>query len=91
MWDGKRVSVILMTYAERGSIRATIDGFFATGVVDDLRRLTDEAAEHVAEHTGLHPQVAYPAVRVVDRRDWAEVNIAGLREVITPLVGRLIA
>ncbi|MDF3041974.1 MAG: hypothetical protein K0Q71_4680, partial [Thermomicrobiales bacterium] len=26
MWDGKRVSVILMTYAERGSIRATIDG-----------------------------------------------------------------
>ena len=27
MWQGKSVSVILMTYAERGSIRATIEGF----------------------------------------------------------------
>jgi coenzyme F420 biosynthesis associated uncharacterized protein len=61
----------------------------ATAVVDDLRRLTDEAAEHVAQHTGLRPQVAYPPVRVVDRRDWAAVNIAGLREVVNPLVGRL--
>ena len=32
MWNGKRVSVVLMTYAERDSIRAVIDGFFATGV-----------------------------------------------------------
>ena len=28
-------------------------------------------------------------MRVVDRRDWAATNIAGLREVITPLVTRL--
>jgi coenzyme F420 biosynthesis associated uncharacterized protein len=61
----------------------------AAAVVADLRRLTDEAADHVAEHTGLRPQIAAPPVRVVDRRDWAAVNIAGLREVITPLVSRL--
>jgi coenzyme F420 biosynthesis associated uncharacterized protein len=61
----------------------------ATAVVTDLRRLTDEAAEHVAQRTGLRPQLAHPPVRVVDRRDWASVNIAGLREVVTPLVGRL--
>lgn len=61
----------------------------AAAVVDDLRRLTDEAAQHVADYTGLRPQVAYPPVRVVDRGDWASVNIAGLREVITPLVGQL--
>jgi coenzyme F420 biosynthesis associated uncharacterized protein len=61
----------------------------AAAVVDDLRRLTDEAAQHVADYTGLRPQVAYPPVRVVDRGDWAGVNIAGLREVITPLVGQL--
>jgi coenzyme F420 biosynthesis associated uncharacterized protein len=61
----------------------------ATEVVEHLRRLTDEAAGHVAAHTGLHSQVAHPPVRVVDRRDWAGANIAGLREVITPLVGRL--
>ena len=29
MWNDKRVSVVLMTYAERDSIRAVIDGFFA--------------------------------------------------------------
>ncbi|MFF3864274.1 zinc-dependent metalloprotease [Micromonospora sp. NPDC001898] len=61
----------------------------ATEVVSELRRLTDEAAGHVADYTGLRSQVAHPPVRVVDRRDWAAANIAGLREVITPLVGRL--
>ncbi|NBE81184.1 zinc-dependent metalloprotease [Micromonospora rubida] len=61
----------------------------ATEVVSELRRLTDEAAGHVADYTGLRSQVAHPPVRVVDRRDWAATNIAGLREVITPLVGRL--
>ncbi|BCJ65953.1 zinc-dependent metalloprotease [Polymorphospora rubra] len=61
----------------------------ATEVVADLRRLTDEAAGHVAEYTGLRSLVAHPPVRIVDRRDWAAVNIAGLSEVITPLVNRL--
>ncbi|MER5701068.1 zinc-dependent metalloprotease [Micromonospora sp. NPDC002296] len=61
----------------------------ATEVVSELRRLTDEAAGHVADYTGLRSQVVHPPVRVVDRRDWAATNIAGLREVITPLVGRL--
>jgi glycosyltransferase involved in cell wall biosynthesis len=36
MWKGKRVSVVLMTYAERYSIRDVIGGFFATGVVDEV-------------------------------------------------------
>ncbi|GAB3149389.1 zinc-dependent metalloprotease [Micromonospora sonneratiae] len=61
----------------------------ATDVVADLRRLTDEAAAHVVSYTGLRSQVEHPPVRVVDRRDWAATNIAGLREVITPLVSRL--
>jgi coenzyme F420 biosynthesis associated uncharacterized protein len=61
----------------------------ATDVVADLRRLTDEAAGHVHRFTGMQTQVAHPPVRVVDRRDWAAVNIDGLRQVITPLAGRL--
>jgi glycosyltransferase involved in cell wall biosynthesis len=36
MWNGKDVSVVLMTYAERDSIREVISGFFATGVVDEV-------------------------------------------------------
>lgn len=61
----------------------------AAEVVADLRLLTEEAAGHVAAFTGLHSQVGQPGVRVVDRRDWAAVNIDGLRRVITPLVHRL--
>lgn len=36
MWNGRTVSVVLGTYAEKDSIRAIIDGFFATGVVDEV-------------------------------------------------------
>src|SRR5918993_4631307 len=61
----------------------------ASGVVADLRRLTEEAAGHVADYTGLRSQVAHPPVRIVDRRDWAAVNIAGLREGVSPLMSRL--
>jgi coenzyme F420 biosynthesis associated uncharacterized protein len=62
----------------------------ATDVVADLRQLADEAAEHVQAYTGLAPGVAAP-VRVVDRRDWAEANINGLREVVAPLLNRVTA
>lgn len=61
----------------------------AAMVVADLRQLTDEAAGLVADYTGLRTQVAHPPVRVVDRADWAKINIAGLREVVTPLVSEL--
>jgi coenzyme F420 biosynthesis associated uncharacterized protein len=62
----------------------------AAAVVADLRRLTDEAEGHVSDYTGLRSQVPHPPVRVVDRADWAGVNIAGLREVVTPLMNQLV-
>ena len=61
----------------------------AMAVVADLRALTEEAAGHVAAYTGLTSQVEVPPVRVVDRKDWAAVNIQGLKQVIVPLVSRL--
>jgi glycosyltransferase involved in cell wall biosynthesis len=36
MWNGKSVSVVLMTYAERDSIRSVIDDFFNTGLVEEV-------------------------------------------------------
>lgn len=36
MWGDRTVSVVLMTYAEKGSIRAVIEGFFETGYVDEV-------------------------------------------------------
>lgn len=61
----------------------------ATEVVDQLRTLTDEAVGHVMTFTKMTPQVSHHPVRVVDRADWAAVNIAGLREVIGPLATTL--
>jgi coenzyme F420 biosynthesis associated uncharacterized protein len=61
----------------------------ATQVVAELRELTDQAAGHVAAYTGLTSQIEVPPVRVVDRKDWAAVNIDGLKQVIGPLVSRL--
>jgi coenzyme F420 biosynthesis associated uncharacterized protein len=61
----------------------------AMQVVAQLRTLTDEAAGHVAAYTGLTSQTEVPPVRVVDRKDWAAVNIEGLKQVIGPLVARL--
>lgn len=45
MWGDKRVSVVLMTYNERDSIRAVIEGFYATGVVDEVLVVNNNAAE----------------------------------------------
>lgn len=59
----------------------------AASVVADLRRLADEAAGHVAAFTGLEARPS--PVRVVDRPDWAQANIDGLRRVLGPLSDKL--
>ncbi len=59
MWNGRTVSVILGTYREKDSIRAVIDGFFATGVVDEVLVVNNNAQEGTAE------EVAKTAARQV--------------------------
>ena len=49
MWNGKRVSVILMTYAERDSIREVIEGYEITGVVDEVLVVNNNAEPGTAE------------------------------------------
>jgi coenzyme F420 biosynthesis associated uncharacterized protein len=61
----------------------------AATAVADLRELAGQATDHVSTFTGLRVHSAAPPVRVVDRRDWAKINIEGLREVIGPLLERL--
>lgn len=45
MWGDRSVSVVLMTYAERDSIRSVIEGFYATGVVDEVLVVNNNAEE----------------------------------------------
>lgn len=49
MWKGKKVSVALPTYNEASSIRAMIDGLFATGVVDEVVVCNNNAARGTSE------------------------------------------
>ncbi|MDO8672034.1 MAG: glycosyltransferase family 2 protein [Dehalococcoidia bacterium] len=49
MWNGKTVSVALPTYNEKESIRACIDGFFATGVVDEVVVCNNNATPGTSE------------------------------------------
>src|SRR5215216_3529175 len=59
MWNDKRVSVVLMTYAERDSIRSVIEGFFDTGVVDEVVVVDNNA------QPGTREEVARTQARLV--------------------------
>jgi glycosyltransferase involved in cell wall biosynthesis len=45
MWRGQSVAVILPTYNEKDSIRASILDFFATGLIDEVIVVNNNAAE----------------------------------------------
>jgi len=76
MWNDKAVSVVLMTYAERDSIRAVIEGFFATGVVDEVVVVDNNAEPGTAE------EVAATRARLVHepRQGYGHATRRGLEE-----------
>jgi glycosyltransferase involved in cell wall biosynthesis len=49
MWNGRSVSVVLGTYAERDSIYDVIQGYFETGVVDEVLVVNNNAQEGTKE------------------------------------------
>jgi glycosyltransferase involved in cell wall biosynthesis len=49
MWRGKKVAVVFPTYNEKDSIRAAIIDFFATGLVDDIIVVNNNAAAGTSE------------------------------------------
>ena len=82
MWKGRSVSVILMTYAERDSIRATIDGFLATGYVDEVLVINNNA------QAGTSEEVAQTAAREVHepRQGYGWASRRGLQEALGDLL-----
>lgn len=82
MWNGKEVSVVLMTYAEKGSIRAVIERFFATGLVDEVL-VVDNNAE-----PGTRQEVTATRARIVSepRQGYGFATMRGLREARGDLV-----
>ena len=76
MWNGRGVSVILMTYAERESIRDTIEGFLATGFVDEVLVVNNNA------QPGTSEEVAQTAAREIfePRQGYGWASRRGLAE-----------
>ncbi|WP_250284931.1 MULTISPECIES: zinc-dependent metalloprotease [unclassified Frankia] len=61
----------------------------ADAVVADLRRLAVEAEGHVQAYTRLEPAGPATPIAVVDRPEWVRSNVAGLRVIAGPLLGKL--
>ena len=82
MWNGKTVSVVLMTYAERGSIRRVIEGFLATGYVDEVL-VVDNNAE-----PGTREEVERTPARIVEepRQGYGHATRRGLLEASGDLI-----
>lgn len=82
MWNGKTVSVVLMTYAERDSIRAVIEGFVATGLVDEVLVIDNNAQE------GTEEEVRKTSARLVKetRQGYGHASRRGLLEATGDLI-----
>jgi glycosyltransferase involved in cell wall biosynthesis len=55
MWNGNTVSVVLMTYAERDSIRGVIEGFLETGFVDEVLVVDNNSQPGTREEVAKTP------------------------------------
>lgn len=82
MWNGKRVSVVLMTYAERDSIREVIQSFLDTGLVDEVLVVDNNA------QPGTREEVAQTAARLVHepRQGYGHATRRGLLEATGDLI-----
>jgi glycosyltransferase involved in cell wall biosynthesis len=76
VWCGQNVSVVLMTYGEKESIRRVVDEFFATGVVDEVVVVNNNA------EAGTSDEVAKTAAREVHepRQGYGYATRRGLSE-----------
>ncbi|NIA16043.1 MAG: glycosyltransferase [Nitrospiraceae bacterium] len=76
MWRDKTVSVIFPTYNEKDSIRAAVEDFFDSGLVDEIVVVNNNAAE------GTDDEVAKTKARLVheERQGYGHAIWRGLKE-----------
>lgn len=79
---GDRVSVVIPTYNEAGTIRAVVDGFFATGLVAEVIVVDNNARPPTQE------EVARTAARLVTepRQGYGNAIMRGLMEATGDLI-----
>lgn len=67
---------------------ALADSYLGSTFVEDFTTATAQAEDLVADFTGLRPHGRVRA-EVLDRRGWAEANIASMRQLLAPLMDRV--
>ncbi len=83
MYHNKRVSVIIPTYNEAGSIRAVIEGFFETGLVDEVVVVDNNALGNTAE------EIKKTEARHIEEKEnqgYGHAIMRGLRESVGDLL-----
>lgn len=55
----------------------------------DLHEMAADAERRVVAYTGLQPRGPLPPPEPVDRPQWADVNLAGMRRILDPVADRL--
>ena len=82
MYKSKKVSVVIGTYNEAGSIRSVIQGFFATGVVDEVVVVDNNALGNTREEIEKTK-----AKRIVEKKQgYGFAYMRGLSEVTGDLI-----
>jgi len=71
-WRGSRISVVFPTYNERDSIRAAILDFAATGVVDEIVVINNNAAEGTSEEVAAAVATAPSETIVREVREYRQ-------------------
>ena len=71
MWHDKKVSVVFPTYNEKDSIRAAIEDFFASGYVDEIIVVNNNAAEGTDEEVApTNAKLVYEHAQGYGRAIW---------------------
>jgi coenzyme F420 biosynthesis associated uncharacterized protein len=55
----------------------------------DFNASVVDAESHVADYTGLEPTAPVPAPELVDRGQWAEINVGSISKLLDPVTERL--
>src|SRR5687768_1390784 len=82
MYGSKRVSIVLPAYNEEHSIRAAVDDFFATGVVDEVLVIDNNSRD------GTFAEASLTKARVIkeSKQGYGNALRRGLREATGDLI-----
>lgn len=83
MYHNKTISVVIPTYNEAGSIREVIDGFFATGLVDEVVAVDNNALGNTAEEI---QKTRARHVKESENQGYGHAIMRGLREATGDLI-----